>query len=101
MPDQVVHDLAGLRVERTERLVHEQYLRARHERPGDGRPLLHAPGELIRISVGRGFQTHDGQQRIRAAGRGFDVRGGDALALCLEPTGELDVLHHGQPGIEL
>src|SRR5215212_9195877 len=41
--------LASLRIERAERLVHEDKNRLAHQRAGDADPLLHAAGELVRI----------------------------------------------------
>ena len=46
-----LEDLPRLRVDRRERLVHQQDLRLRREGPGEPRPLLHAAGELIRIRL--------------------------------------------------
>src|SRR3981081_2857104 len=40
-----IHLVAGERVERAERLVHQQYRRVVDERAADAGPLPHAPGE--------------------------------------------------------
>ena len=58
--DQVLHVPAGLRIEGPERLVHEDDPRAEDERAGDGHPLPHAAGKLVRIllGVGRHVQPH-------------------------------------------
>ena len=50
--DQVMHHLARLRVQRTEGLVHQQHLRAAHQRAGDRHALLHAARELAWIGLG-------------------------------------------------
>ena len=44
-----LHVLARLRVERGERLVHQQHHRIRRQRPGQVDALLHAAGQLRRI----------------------------------------------------
>ena len=46
-----LHDLAGLRVERRERLVHQQDFRVDRERAGEVDALAHAAGQLARIVV--------------------------------------------------
>jgi len=48
---------AGLRVERTERLVEDQHLRRRGERTDDHRSLPHASGELVGIAVLEAFEV--------------------------------------------
>ena len=49
-PQQQVLELGpGLRVDRRERLVHQQQRRPGGQRPGDRHPLLHAAGELPRV----------------------------------------------------
>src|SRR5260221_683198 len=47
----VLHDTPCLRVQRAERLVHQQHLRPVGERTGDLDPLLHAAPQLARILV--------------------------------------------------
>ena len=44
-----VHALAGQRVERSERLVHQDQPGIVDQRPGDGGALLHAAGEFVRV----------------------------------------------------
>ncbi len=43
-----VHAAAGQRVERAERLVHQQHFRLDRQRPGDLQPLAHSAGQLRR-----------------------------------------------------
>ena len=50
--DQVLQVGAGLRVDRGERLVHEQHLGLVGDRAGDRHALLHAAGELPRVALG-------------------------------------------------
>ena len=50
--DLLLHDRARLCVERGERLIHQEHLGIVGERAGDADPLLHAPGELVRIRLG-------------------------------------------------
>ena len=44
----LLHDDAGLRVERAERLVHQQHLGIEHIGARDGDALLHAARKLMR-----------------------------------------------------
>ena len=70
-----VHALARQRVERAERLVHQQHARIVNEAPGDADALLHAAGQLGRIFASRSREPDQGEQvagaRLgRARGRG-------------------------------
>ena len=60
-----LHPLAGHLVQRAERLVHQQQLRARRQRPGDGHPLLHAAGEL----AGPGLRELGQPDQLQQLGR--------------------------------
>src|SRR5712691_6032285 len=52
-PHQVLdQELAGLRIERRERLVHQQQGRTHRERAGNADALAHAAGELLRERLG-------------------------------------------------
>ena len=44
----VVEQVAGHRVERAERLVHQQHVRLLGQRAGERDPLAHAAGQLVR-----------------------------------------------------
>jgi hypothetical protein len=71
--NEVVHEkLAGLRVERGERLVHEEDRGPHGECARDADALAHAAGELLRIGIGE----------LGEARPGKDV-GDDGLALAL------------------
>ena len=48
----LLQPLAGLRVEGTERLVHEQHLGLVGQAARDRDALLHAAGQLVRVAVG-------------------------------------------------
>ena len=50
--DLLAHPRAQRRVERGERLVEQQHLRAARERAGQRHPLLLAAGELVRQALG-------------------------------------------------
>ena len=80
-----LHVVAGLRVERAERFVHQQDLRAHRERAGDGHALLHAARERVRVGVLEARQAH-----------GFDQVADDLAPLrlrrALDPQAVLDVL---------
>ena len=91
---QPLHVVARESVERGERLVHEQHGRIVGQRPGNGDPLLHAPGEMVRKGVGEFLQLHQPELLQR-----------DLLALLpghalhLQPEG--DVAQRGAPGEQL
>ena len=57
-----LHDLAGLRIERGERLVHQQDFGIDRERAGEIDALAHAAGELARIIVLEAFKADEPQQ---------------------------------------
>ena len=86
--DQVLEVGAGLRVDRGERLVHQQHPRLVGQGPGDRDPLLHAAGELPRVGR-RGVGQPDRRERLvdqRRAARAL----GSPLAL----QRQLDVVAH-------
>jgi hypothetical protein len=62
----VLELLAGERVQRPERLVHEHQARLLRQAPGYLHPLLHAAGELAGKLLRRGAQAHLGEQRLDA-----------------------------------
>ena len=82
--------LARLRVERAERLVHQQHLRIDRERARDADALLHAAGELIRPPAAGVLQADE----IEIALRGL-AQLGAAHALHFQP--EHHVFQRGQP----
>ena len=99
--DQVVHDFAGLRIQRAERLVHQQCRGFGQQGAGNGNALLHAAGELAGVGIGEARQAHQVEQGIGAAGGRLHVSiVAHGVADHLELAAELDVLHHRQPGIE-
>jgi hypothetical protein len=87
----VLQRLPGLRVQRSERFVHQQHLGIEGEAAGDGDTLLHAAGKLVRKPVGEALQTDQLQVML---GPFAAHRSGQALRL--QP--ELDVLARGAPG---
>jgi hypothetical protein len=88
-----VQDVAGHRVERAERLVHQQDVRVLRQRTGEGHALAHTAGELVRPLLAEAAQPHDLQQLGRAL---LAFR----LADPLQPQRQLDVAGDGQPGEE-
>ena len=66
-----VHLVARHRVERAERLVHEQDLGVVAQGPGDGDALAHAAGELARAAPSR---SPAGRRARRARGRAAGAR---------------------------
>ena len=89
-----LHGFARLRVERAERLIHEQHLGIDGERAGDADALLHPAGELVGAAVERVGEPDELE---------IARRGGAQLrpphALHFEP--EHHVLQGGEPGQEL
>src|SRR6266704_1362034 len=61
----VLEAVAGLRVQRGERLVHQQHVRVEGEAAGDGHPLLHPAGQLMRVPVGEAGQPDQRQEMPR------------------------------------
>ena len=88
----VLQRLAGLRVERGERLVHQQHVRLVGEAAGDRDALLHAAGQLVRVAVGEAGEA-DELEHLAGAARARLRR---PTALDLEA--ELDVGLRGAPG---
>jgi hypothetical protein len=90
---EVLHLLAGLDVERRERLVHQQDLGAHGQRPGDRHALAHAARQLVGPLV-EGLGEADSLER----------GAGDAPALrfrhTLQRQAEADVLPDAEPGEE-
>ena len=54
-----LHDLAGLRVECCERLVHQEHRRVDRQGPGQVRPLTHPARELVRIVRFEASELHE------------------------------------------
>ena len=89
---QVAHDLPGLRVERAERLVHQQDLRIADQHLGEADALALAAGQHVRIALAERAEPDAGRAspaRARAP-RARGVPGG------LQP--DRDVLQRGLPG---
>src|SRR5439155_16665322 len=86
-----LQDYAGLRVEGTERLVHQQHVRIQRQRAREPAPLLHAARELVRERILESVQTDQVDEM------------GNALAdLCPRRARELQAVGHvpvdGLPG---
>src|SRR3954452_6611290 len=82
--------LARLRVQRAERLIHQQNLRVDRQRPRNADALLHAAGELIGTAIARILQAH----QIEIASRRF-AQHPAAHPLHFQP--ERHVLKRGEP----
>ena len=67
-----LHARAGLRVERAERLVHQQDARLVDQRARDGQALAHAARQLMRVGIGEFGEAHQFQPQKRVA-LGADV----------------------------
>ncbi len=61
----VLKDQARLRIQRTERLVHQHDLGRIDQRPNDVGPLPHAAGELVRIGF---FEAGEADHRDQIGG---------------------------------
>ena len=95
LPDagqQLLHVMAGQRIERAERLVHQQHLRPVGERAGDGDALLHAAREFARIGLRRSRRGRPAADARAAMSRG--LRRDCPAALSANSTLRL----RGQPG---
>src|SRR5215510_9367913 len=92
--EQALHGVAGERIERRERLVHEQDGRVVGERARDRDSLLHAAREVVRVGLGELLELDQAQLLERDA-----LALGLAHALHLEAEG--DVAERGAPGKEL
>jgi hypothetical protein len=88
----VLEKLAGLSVERTEGLIHQEDIGPSRQRAGDGDTLAHAAGDAVDIKIGEIGQAH--QVEI-VAGDLVLFPGVDVFSV-LGP--ETDVFEHGEPG---
>ena len=86
-----VQDVARLRVERGERLVHEQHARIGRQRPSERHALAHPARQLVHVGVGEAPQVHLLEEGLGA--RGALVLVADAGEL----EAEVDVLARRQP----
>jgi hypothetical protein len=86
-----VHLLAGHRIERTERLVHEQNGGIMNERTHHGHALLHAAGQFPWITLFKPLETHEGEQIHRA---GLELVAAEPLHV----DGEQHVVEDRAPG---
>ena len=84
---------AGLRIQRAERLIHQQHLRRRCVGSGNRHALLHAAGKLFGIRLGELRQTDQVDVFLRNLGP-FRFRH------TLHAHAEFDVFLHRQPRIE-
>src|SRR5438270_4864876 len=81
----VLHQGAGLHVERAEGLIHEQDPRLVDQALGEGHPLAHAPGKLVRVAVLEARQADAGDPvasplaRLLARSPQVARAGGDVL----------------------
>ena len=83
--------LARLRIERAERLIHEDEDGLAHQCPRDPDALLHAARELVRIVLREGGEPHEIEEVARLLA---PLRYGKAVDL----QRKLDVGHHRAPG---
>jgi len=83
-----LHLLAQLEVEGGERLVEQQHLGARRQRPGQRHALLLAPRQLAAAPVGERLHAHQ-RQHLAHCGRDLSLRPVEHL------QAEADVLGHG------
>ena len=88
--DLALEDLARLRVQRSERLVHQQHRGIAGERAGDGAALAHPAGELVRIAVVEAPQVNEAQELLASRGPRPELEP-------LELQRELDVAPEREP----
>jgi hypothetical protein len=89
----VVQQVAGHRVERTERLVHQQYRTVQREGAGERDALPHPAGQLVRPPL-RELGQVDGREQVAGALPAFGA------AHTGEPEREFDVAGDGQPRVQ-
>ncbi|MCY1234030.1 hypothetical protein D9M72_465980 [compost metagenome] len=82
-----LHFLAQFQVERGERFVQQQHIRARRQGAGQGHPLLLAAGEFGGTAAGQVFHLHQGQHLLDPARDGVALQ-----SLHLQAEG--DILGH-------
>ena len=88
--DLALQDLPRLRVERRERLVHEQHGGIGRQRARDGAALAHPAGELVGVAILEAPEVHEAQELLAP-------RGPRARRQALELERELDVVAQGEP----
>src|SRR4030088_2647465 len=93
MQQQLLHLQAGLRIERAERLVHQEELGLHQQAARDTDALLHAAGELVGIVV---LEAAEADQVDRALRLLLEA----AALVALDARTERDVVAHRQPGEE-
>src|SRR5260370_32081849 len=93
MQQQLLHLQSGLRVERAERLVHQEELGLHQQAAREADTLLHAAGELVGIGVLEAAEADQGE-------RAFRLLLEAAPLVALDARAERDVVAHRQPGEE-
>ena len=88
---QIAHDLPGLRIERPERLVHQQDLGIADQHLRETDALALAARQHVRIAIAEAAETDRGEPALRALQRLVARR-----ALDLEP--DRDIVDRGLPG---
>src|ERR1700683_2004368 len=86
----VVKEIAGLRIESGERLVHQKNVRLHRERASQGHALAHAAGKLVDVAIGELRELNELQEVARAPGE-------LCLGSALHTQAEFDVLADGEP----
>src|SRR5262249_61973783 len=97
-----LHDLAGLRVERRERFVHQQDLRIDGQRAGEVDALTHAARELARMVMLESLKADELQELHRAlpfggADSARDLAPDDRVGEHRAPRQEIVALEHQAP----
>ena len=85
------HFIAGERIKRRERLVHQQNVGIEQQRPGDGDALLHAAGEFINALGGKIRKSDERKELVRTD----LVLGADAAVFVAQR--ERDITEHIEP----
>ena len=89
-----LHNEPGLRIERGERLVHEEQVRLDRKGPGDAHALAHAAGKLVGVGAFKAREAHELDIAADAAVP-FALR---HIAARFEAEG--DIVVHAAPGHE-
>ena len=90
--DVAVELLAGQRIQRGKRLIHQQHARIRRQRASQRHSLLHPAGELMDIGRGESLEPHEIEVKLR------DLAALLVIEIRLQLEAKEHIAHHIQPG---
>ena len=104
--DEILHQqFAGLRIQRRQRLVHQQDRRPHRQRAGDADALAHAAGQLFRIGAAKIRQARAAQRVIDHGARSLGAERGmhqRKFDVCFDraPRQQRKILEHESQRVE-